>query len=79
MSIETAMEQVAGVRILRVRELADRVLQAIADETHPEIAVMALIEASVRILRSNGGLGAAAACKELAKVVEEMALSEAGN
>lgn len=76
MSIETAKE---AVRILRVRELAVRALQAISDEAHSEIVVMALIEASVRVIQAGSGLDSVAASKEFARIVGEIARAEAGN
>ncbi len=79
MSIETAKEQLDAVRIIRVRELAVRALQAISDETHTEIVVMALIEASVRVIQAGAGLDSIAASKEFARIVDEIAQAEAGN
>lgn len=59
----------------RVRELSDRVLAAMADEIIPDRAVIALVDAAVRILQLTG-LDAAAACKELARVAEEIGRAE---
>lgn len=67
-------------KVERVRELSDRVLQAMADEVVPDVAIVALLDAGVRILRFNKpGLDTAAACKELARVAEEIGRAEAGN
>jgi len=63
-------------RVERVRQLSDRLLQAMADEVLPDIAIMALVDAAVRILSWNKNLDAAAACKELARVAEEIGRAE---
>lgn len=55
----------------RVRELSDRLLRAMPDENRPDVAIMALLDAAVRIVRfHNPGMDSAAACAELAKVGE---------
>ena len=63
-------------RVERVRQLSDRVLQAMADEVLPDLAIMSLLDAAVRILRWNKNLDAEAACKELARVAEEIGRAE---
>jgi len=63
-------------RTERVRQLSDRLLQSMADELLPDIALIALVDAAVRILRHNKALDTAAACKELARVAEEIGRAE---
>lgn len=63
-------------RVERVRQLSDRVLSSMADEVLPDVAIIALVDAAVRILRHNKNLDAAAACKELARVAEEIGRAE---
>lgn len=63
-------------KVERVRQLSDRVLNAMADEVIPDLAIMALVDAAVRILRWNKNLDAAAACEELARVANEIGRAE---
>jgi hypothetical protein len=64
-------------RVERVKQLSDRVLTSLADEVLPDLAIMALLDAAVRVLCvSNRALDTAAACKELARVAEEIGRAE---
>jgi hypothetical protein len=66
------------VSVERVRELSNRALEAMAGEEKPDVAIMALIDAAVRILRFYSGLDVPAACKEVARVAVEIGRAEAG-
>jgi hypothetical protein len=66
-------------RIAEVRELSDRLVVACI-EGRPDVAIIALLDAAVRITRhAKPGLDTPGACKELSRVVRDMGRAEAGD
>lgn len=59
----------------KVKALSDFLLLSLASKP-ADIAILALLDAAVRILGSHGGLDAPAACKELARIAEDIGRAE---
>jgi Skp family chaperone for outer membrane proteins len=60
-----------------MQQLSTRVLLAIS-EAPADVAVIAFVDAAIRVIRyNNPGMGTATACRELARVVEEIGKAEA--
>jgi hypothetical protein len=64
-------------RVERVLELSDQVIAALSAVTDPDVALMAIVDAGVRILKHFRGIGTPDACIELARVVEAIGVAEA--
>jgi hypothetical protein len=60
----------------RVRELSTRLLHCLPTDEPADVALMALVDVAVRIIRVHKGLDAAAACRELGRVVTEIGRAE---
>lgn len=61
-----------------VHKLSDRLLLSIP-EAPPHVGLLALIDASVRVLKTAGGYNTATALRELARLVNKIARAEAGH
>lgn len=60
----------------QVVELSTRLLEAMPADTMSDIAVIALLDAGVRILKASAGFDNAAACIEIARVANEIGAAE---
>lgn len=63
-------------KVERVRQWAQALLSRMEAERDLDVAIMACVDAAVRIIRATKGVDAAIACAELGKVVAEIGAAE---